>query len=275
MNADRQQVSSAPARPGRLRERQDPSRAGLSVVAGGRERAVRAPRTRPVAGRSPIARHASAAGTPAIVRPMGTPAIAPRDAAAPSAVTVRSAARPGIAHRLGALAVRHRSLLPLPFVIAIALVAESPGALAAGGGASLVAAGLALRLAASAAAGRDGRLVTWGAYAWLRHPHELGTILAWTGIALSAGATSELPALVLGLAAVHLIAARKEEQVLAARHGEEFARWRRRTPGWVPRRPVVALARTTHGATALDAERAALAGFTALLLVASLEAMAR
>lgn len=274
MSADRQQVSSAPGRASRPRERSIPSRAGLCVVAGGCGRDVRAPRTGAVAGASQLAPGASVARAPGIVRPMGTLGIVPLEVPQ-RAIAAGSGSRAGIARAFGGLAARLRSLLPAPFVVAIALSSESPGALAACAAALLVVAGIALRLAASAAVARDGRLVTWGVRSWMRHPHELGTILAWAGVALAAGATTELPAFLLGLACLHLLAARTEERALAARHGEAFARWRRRTPAWLPRRPVVALTRPPDGAAALSAERGALAGFAALLLVATLGTLAR
>ena len=273
MSADRQQASSAPDRPARLGERSGGSRAGLAVVAGGRGRGVRAPRTGATAGAWQLAPGASVARAPGIVRPLGTPGMSPLEG--PPRAAGGSGPRAGIARRFGGLAARHRSLVPLPFVLAIALVSEAPGALAAGAGALLVLAGLALRLAASAAVVPDRRLATSGVHAWLRRPHDLGTILAWAGIALAAGASTALPALVLGLALLHLFAARSEERALAARHGDRFARWRRRTPAWIPRRPVASLARAADGAAALRAERGALAGFAALLLVASLGALAR
>lgn len=171
---------------------------------------------------------------------------------------------------------RHHALLPLPLVIAAVLLAGARSLTGWAIGAALVAAGIALRLAARAALGRDrARLVTWGAYAWLRHPHDLGTALAWIGLAVAAGVTALLPMLVATLAVLFGLAARAEEGELEARFGEDYARWRRRTPAWIPRRPVATLAAAMDGAAAWSAERGALAGFATLLVAVTLGTLAR
>ena len=172
--------------------------------------------------------------------------------------------------------MRYRELLPLPIVAAAAIASGSRNAGGWSIGATLVIIGLALRLAASASLARDrGRLATWGAYAWVRHPHDLGTALAWAGVAVAAGVVALLPGIVALLALLYGLAARTEDRALAARFGEDWTRWRRRTPAWIPRKPVAALAAGVDGAAAWSSERAALAGFVALLVVVALGSFVR
>lgn len=243
-------------------------------------------------GRSPVrARHARAseAGTIELasrlaVRP------APRDRSRSlrpmgvqplSSLPVRPHASPGADARatwarIGGAIARNRALVPLPLVAWAALAGGSRGATGWTIGAALVLAGLALRLAASAALARErGRLATWGAYAWLRHPHDLGTAAAWLGLAVAAGVGALLPGLVVALVLLFGLSARAEDRALEARFGEDWARWRRRTPAWIPRQPVAALAAGVNGAAAWSAERSALAGFAALLVAVALGTFAR
>ncbi len=85
----------------------------------------------------------------------------------------------------------------------------------------------ALRSAPSNADG--GQLVTGGAYAWLRHPIYLAffAMLVATGLLMSGGAKLILP-VILYLGGSELRAASEEEE-LARRFPEEYARFRSRT----------------------------------------------
>jgi len=81
----------------------------------------------------------------------------------------------------------------------------------------------------------DHELVTGGPYRWVRHPIYACFVLATAGAgALSAswliGAAGV--ALTLAIPAARLPV---EERQLAERFGERYARWRARTPAFVPR----------------------------------------
>jgi protein-S-isoprenylcysteine O-methyltransferase Ste14 len=111
-------------------------------------------------------------------------------------------------------------------------------------GVALVAAGLALRIAAMARLGRrfapvvalqkEHALETGGPYAFVRHPGYLGALLACLGASVVFGSALALPVpalmLVAQLARVH-----REEALLAAGFGEEWARYSARTGALLPR----------------------------------------
>ena len=280
VKADREQRSSASVRPVRSRGRVRASRSGLSVVIGGESR----PSTRPAPARATgdaalqlAPRHAPGAAARLPLRPLreeGT-ATSPRGRQHAPVAMPGGEARARWS-RLGGAIVRHRALLPLPMVAWAALAVGSRGVASWAFGAAMVIAGLALRLAASAALARDrGRLATWGAYAWLRHPHDLGTAAAWIGLSAAAGAGAALPGIVVVLALLFGIASRTEERALGARFGDDWARWARRTPAWMPRKPVAMLTARGDRSAAWSTERAALAGFATLLVVVALGTFVR
>ena len=77
------------------------------------------------------------------------------------------------------------------------------------------------------------RLVTNGPYAVIRHPMYLGVIMAFAGSILvyRTWACVLYALMVVGLP----VRARAEDRALAGAFGEEWERYRRRVPGWVPR----------------------------------------
>jgi len=78
----------------------------------------------------------------------------------------------------------------------------------------------------------DHRLVTHGPFAVVRHPMYLGILLVgWGGLLLYRTWTF---AFVLLHFPALLIRARREEQVLAATFGEQWADYCRRVPAWKP-----------------------------------------
>ena len=168
------------------------------------------------------------------------------------------AAQASLGRRLGTLLQQHRGWIPAP-LLTVAL------------GLLLVGVGTLLGLAGSAVVGADAerrpapRLVTFGAYAWVRHPRYLGRGLAWTGFALLAGATWLVPAVLVTFALAYGLIVRQEEAELEAACGEEFLRYRRRVSRWIPRKPVVALAGEHDWVRAWRAECATLLGYTALV----------
>jgi protein-S-isoprenylcysteine O-methyltransferase Ste14 len=111
-------------------------------------------------------------------------------------------------------------------------------------GIALVAAGLALRIHAMGVLGsrfsplvaiqREHALETRGPYARVRHPGYLGALLACTGGAVAFGSAAALPLAGLMLAA-QLARVRAEEALLAARFGDEWRAYVRRTGALLPR----------------------------------------
>lgn len=79
------------------------------------------------------------------------------------------------------------------------------------------------------------RLITHGPYALLRHPMYAGLIAAaWGALLLYRTITCVFLAVTfLGFG----LRARREEQALAAEFGPDWDAYRRRVPGWFPRRP--------------------------------------
>lgn len=133
---------------------------------------------------------------------------------------------------LGAFGARH-ALQTLPYANTVSWC-----------GVALSAAGLALRIAAMARLGRrfsplvalqrDHALETGGPYAVVRHPGYLGSLLACLGASVAFGSALALPAPALMLFA-QLGRVRREEALLAARFGDEWARYAARTGSLLPR----------------------------------------
>jgi protein-S-isoprenylcysteine O-methyltransferase Ste14 len=78
-------------------------------------------------------------------------------------------------------------------------------------------------------------LVTSGPFAWSRNPIYLGNTLAMTGAALAFANLWFLPAALLAALAVTRLAIRREEAHLAARFGEAWDAYSRRTGRWLGR----------------------------------------
>ena len=181
-----------------------------------------------------------------------------------------SVAQASLGRRLGTLLRQHRGWIPAP-LLAVALTAPSRATpmhwLV---GLILVGGGTVLGLAGSAVVGADAerrpapRLLSFGAYAWVRHPRYLGQGLAWTGFALLAGAPWLVPATLATFALAYGLIVHEEEAELEAACGEEFLRYRRRVSRWIPRKPVVALAGEHDWAQAWRTERATLLAYAAL-----------
>ncbi len=82
---------------------------------------------------------------------------------------------------------------------------------------------------------RPGHLVTWGPYAWVRHPFYSAYMLAWIAGAVAAAQPLLLGALV-GMGALYRAAARREEAKFATSDlARAYAAYRARTGRFVPR----------------------------------------
>jgi protein-S-isoprenylcysteine O-methyltransferase Ste14 len=109
-------------------------------------------------------------------------------------------------------------------------------------GAAIVAAGEAVRLWAVLHIGaisrtrsdRLGPLVDSGPFSRVRNPLYLGNILLWTGFSIAARLVWLTPIIFILLALEYHAIVRWEEQLLAARIGEPYARYMRDVPRWLP-----------------------------------------
>src|SRR5688572_17349010 len=163
----------------------------------------------------------------------------------PEASTNLSAAEQSPSARLGGVLFRNRSWIPVPFLVVPLL---APGRMSMAnwiGGALLVAAGEAVRLAGVAAAGtvtrrrsrNVERLVTYGVFGWVRNPLYVGNFLIWIGFVIGSGLLWFLPIAMVLFAIEYSLIVRYEEGVLESTFGQEFLAYKARTPRWIPRPP--------------------------------------
>ena len=148
------------------------------------------------------------------------------------------------ASRAGGWLFRQRTWLPLPLVAALLLIPPPPAAPPSLTliGALVVAVGEIIRLWAVLHIGaisrtrsdRLGPLVATGPFAHVRNPLYLGNILLWTGFAIAARLVWLAPIVVLLLAFEYHAIVTWEEQLLAKRIGEPYARYIRDVPRWLP-----------------------------------------
>lgn len=132
----------------------------------------------------------------------------------------------------------------LIYALALAAVAATGGRRFEGGaglaaqaaGFALVAAAVLWRLWATLfVAGRKGAtMVREGPYGACRHPLYLGSIAAAAGLGLTTRSLAMTIALPLLIGALAVVAARREDAVLAAAHGEAWHAYRADTPALWP-----------------------------------------
>lgn len=81
---------------------------------------------------------------------------------------------------------------------------------------------------------RPSRIISSGAFRYVRHPLYLASILTYFGLAVS---TCSLLALVLFVAICffHNYLASYEEKIMVSKFGEEYAKYMKRTGRWLPR----------------------------------------
>jgi len=171
----------------------------------------------------------------------------PADSSNPSAAPdlVMSETERSRSARIGSVLFRHRGWLPVPFLF-IPLVV--PGRASAWNwivGFALIAVGEAIRLAGVAAAGTVTRrrsrtvqrLVTYGIFSWMRNPLYVGNFLIWMGFTVISGVLWFLPIAIVLFAIEYTLIVRYEEGVLESIFGEEYLRYKSRTPRWIPRPP--------------------------------------
>jgi len=167
----------------------------------------------------------------------------PNPTATPDATI--SAAERSRSAQIGAVLFRHRGWLPVPFLFIPLLFAGRMEAWNWIIGFVLIAIGEAIRLAGVAAAGTVTRrrsrtvqrLVTYGIFSWMRNPLYVGNFLIWMGFTVISGVLWFIPVAVVLFAIEYTLIVRYEEGVLESIFGEEYLRYKARTPRWLPRPP--------------------------------------
>lgn len=130
--------------------------------------------------------------------------------------------------------IARRIRVPLGFVLAVGyLWLAQPTWQSIAVGAVLMAAGLALRAAASGHVRKDSVLTTTGPYAYVRHPLYLGSLILAAGFAVAARSLWIALAMALMFFFIYLPVMRNEEAWLRANFAgfEEYAR---RVPRFFP-----------------------------------------
>ena len=154
-----------------------------------------------------------------------------------------SAAEQTRAAQIGAAFFRHRSWLPIFFLVIVLFAPGSMSPLNWIIGGLLVVIGEAYRMSGVAAAGTETRrrsravqrLVTYGVFSWSRNPLYNGNFLIWMGFVVISGVLWFLPVAIALFAIEYSFIVRYEEGVLESIFGEEYLAYKRRTPRWMPR----------------------------------------
>lgn len=130
------------------------------------------------------------------------------------------------------------------YLLVLALVAVSDGRRLQGAGSLMVqSAGFVLVAAAVLwrlwttlfiAGRKDEELVRDGPFALCRHPLYLGSIVGSAGIGLTTLSLTMTIALPLAIGAIAILAARREDAVLLAAHGEAWRAYRDSVPAFLP-----------------------------------------
>ncbi len=124
------------------------------------------------------------------------------------------------------------------------VVTPAPASATVAGGIAIAALGMGLRLVAIRTLGRfftsavvvqdDQRVLSHGPYRWMRHPSYTGSILTVTGTAIALGSVLGLGLVGAAVVPAYLYRIRVEERTMLAGLGEEYARYRARTPALLP-----------------------------------------
>lgn len=160
----------------------------------------------------------------------------------PTATSLACPAEQAWLARLGGWLFRHRGVLPVPFIVVPFIWRSVMTPRSWAFGLTVVALGEALRLWGVAAAGPETRrrsrvvtrLVTHGPFAWTRNPLYFGNFFIWTGFSLIAGLQWFVPIAAGVFALEYTPIVCYEEAVLEATFGDEYLRYKRRTPRWLP-----------------------------------------
>jgi protein-S-isoprenylcysteine O-methyltransferase Ste14 len=143
------------------------------------------------------------------------------------------------------LAFRYRSYTPIPFLVVMVLFAR-PTAWSIAAGAAVLLLGESLRLWGVSIAGSETRttgtvggtyLITTGPFAHVRNPLYVGNMMLYVGVGVMANALMPwLPLAALAWFALqYSLIVSREEEYLATRFGEAYARYTRNVPRFLPR----------------------------------------
>ncbi|HEU4722159.1 MAG TPA: isoprenylcysteine carboxylmethyltransferase family protein [Gemmatimonadaceae bacterium] len=172
--------------------------------------------------------------------------MSPNDASPPApAPTEISQAERSTSARIGAVLFRHRGWLPVPFLLVPLLARGVMEPMNWIVGFVLIVLGEIIRLSGVAAAGTVTRrrsrtvqrLVTYGIFAWMRNPLYVGNFLIWMGFTVISGVLWFVPIAVALFAIEYSLIVRYEEGVLESIFGQEYLKYKERTPRWFPRPP--------------------------------------
>jgi protein-S-isoprenylcysteine O-methyltransferase Ste14 len=172
--------------------------------------------------------------------------MSPNDASPPApAPTEISQAERSTSARIGAVLFRHRGWLPVPFLLVPLLARGVMEPMNWIVGFVLIVLGEIIRLSGVAAAGTVTRrrsrtvqrLVTYGIFAWMRNPLYVGNFLIWMGFTVISGVLWFIPIAVVLFAIEYSLIVRYEEGVLESIFGQEYLKYKERTPRWFPRPP--------------------------------------
>jgi protein-S-isoprenylcysteine O-methyltransferase Ste14 len=201
----------------------------------------------------------------------------------PTATSLAYPAEHAPLSRLGSWLFRHRGVLPVPFIVVPFVWRGSMGPSSWAFGALFVTLGETLRLWGVAAAGSETRrrsravhkLVTHGPFAWMRNPLYFGNFFIWSGFSVIAGLNWFLPVAALLFMLEYTPIVRYEEAVLEATFGDEYLRYKARTPRWLPLAPTSERPGPLIWKVALRSERSTLIQFVALAAVLALTRVVR
>jgi protein-S-isoprenylcysteine O-methyltransferase Ste14 len=172
--------------------------------------------------------------------------MSPNDASPPApAPTEISQAERSTSARIGAVLFRHRGWLPVPFLLVPLLARGVMEPMNWIVGFVLIVLGEIIRLSGVAAAGTVTRrrsrtvqrLVTYGIFAWMRNPLYVGNFLIWMGFTVISGVLWFIPIAVVLFAIEYSLIVRYEEGVLESIFGQEYLKYKERTPRWFPHPP--------------------------------------
>jgi len=81
----------------------------------------------------------------------------------------------------------------------------------------------------------DQRLVTQGAYGFVRHPVYLAALLVWLGLGVAFGSAVTLAIALLYVLPAYVLYARSEEAMMLEEFGEAYRQYCRTVPMFIPR----------------------------------------
>ena len=151
---------------------------------------------------------------------------------------------PNLTTRLGGWLFRHRTSLPGPVAVAIAVLpgSDSVSPFLVGAGVAITIVAELIRLwgvhhigaISRTRSERLGPLVATGPFALVRNPLYVGNILLWVGFAIAARMLWLAPIILVLLTLEYHAIVRWEETLLEVRLGQPYREYAARVPRWIP-----------------------------------------